>query len=83
MLRCYGVTPSRHNIFKKILYIIETRKQDTKRALGKREVSLGESRSFVRGKPGFPLGKVQRAKIGWETGISGRNDNSEIALHFV
>ena len=34
------------------------------RALGKREVSLGESGSFVRGKSGFPLGKVQKAEMG-------------------
>ena len=30
--------------------------------MGKQEVSLGESRSFVRGKSEFHLGKVQEAK---------------------
>ena len=73
--KCYGVTAlrryggrrclsTRHNIFKKSLYRIKMRKQDAERALGKRKVSLGESGSFVRGKSGFPLGKVQRAKTG-------------------
>ena len=72
VLRRYGVSLStRHNVFKKSLYRIKTRKQDTERALGKLEVSLGESGSFVRGKSGFPLGKVQRAKTGCKPGILG------------
>ena len=79
MLRCYGVTAlrcvkrlsTRHNIFKKSLYRMKMRKQDAERALGKRKVSLGESGSFVRGKSGFPLWKVQRAKTGWKTGFLG------------
>ena len=77
-LRRYGVTverrrclSTRHNIFKKSLYRMKMRKQDAERALGKRKVSLGESGSFVRGKSGFPLGKVQRAKTGWKTGFLG------------
>ena len=40
--------------FKKGLYKMKTRKQDTERALGKLEVSLGESGSFVGESPGFP-----------------------------
>ena len=46
------------------LYRIDAQNPNTKRVLGKREVSLGESGSFVRGKSRFPLGKVQRAKMG-------------------
>ena len=42
-------------------------KQGTERALWKREVSLGESGSFVRGKSEFPLGKVQEAEKGRKT----------------
>jgi hypothetical protein len=38
--------------------------QNTKKALWKQEVSLGESGSFIRGKSEFPLGKVQRAEKG-------------------
>ena len=38
--------------------------QNAKKALGKQEVSLGESRSFVSGKSEFPLGKVQEAEKG-------------------
>ena len=75
VLRRYGVTveclSTRRNIFKKSLYRMKMRKQDAERALGKRKVSLGESGSFVRGKSGFPLGKVQRAKTGWKTGFLG------------
>ena len=47
----------------------------------KRKVSLGESGSFVRGKSEFPLRKVQGAKMGRKTRISGRNGGYEIALH--
>ena len=49
--------------------------------MGKREVSLGESGSFDRGKSEFPLRKVQEAEMGRKTRISGRSGSSEIALH--
>jgi hypothetical protein len=37
---------------------------NVERTLGKQEVSLGESGSFLRGKLKFPLGKVKEAEIG-------------------
>ena len=64
MLRCYSVTVLHRQKGKKSLYRIKVRKQDAERALGKREVSLGESGSFVRGKSEFPLRKVQEAEMG-------------------
>ena len=48
----------------KSLQNLNQKKQDTERALGKQEVSLGESGGFVRGKSEFPLGKVQEAEKG-------------------
>ena len=47
-----------------MFYKDKEQNQDTKRALGKQEVSLGESGSFGRWKSKFPLGKVQEAKKG-------------------
>jgi hypothetical protein len=47
-----------------MFYKDKEQNQDTKRALGKQEISLGESGSFVRGKSKFPLRKVQRAEKG-------------------
>ena len=49
---------------KKRFYKDKEQNQNTKKALGKQEVSLGESGSFIRGKSEFPLGKVQRAEKG-------------------
>jgi hypothetical protein len=57
--------------------------QNAKKALGKQEVSLGESRSFVRGKSEFPLGKVQVAKRAEKREDLGLKDYYEITLHFV
>ena len=48
----------------KIPYRTEAREQAVESALGKRRVSLGESRSFVRGKSEFPLWKVKEAEMG-------------------
>jgi hypothetical protein len=57
---------------KKSLYRMDAQSLNVERALGKREVSLGESGSFLRGKSEFPLGKVKEAEIGRKTGILGR-----------
>ena len=57
--------------------------QNAKKALGKQEVSLGESRSFVRGKSEFPLGKVQEAKRAEKREDLWLKDYYEVTLHFV
>ena len=49
--------------------------------MGKRKVSLGKSGSFVRGKSGFPLRKVQEVKWAEKRGFHGESGGSEIALH--
>ena len=49
--------------------------------MGKQEVSLGESGSFVRGKSEFPLRKVKEAEKAEKCGFQGRNERYEIALH--
>jgi hypothetical protein len=48
----------------KSLYKCKGQNYNIKKALGKQEVSLGESGSFVRGKSEFPLRKVQEAEKG-------------------
>ena len=70
MLRRYSVTVLRRVcncvtvLIMKRFYKDKGQNQNTKKALGKQEVSLGESGSFIRGKSEFPLGKVQRVEKG-------------------